>query len=112
MKTRFTLAALFLLTGYLLQAQSPQPTSATDRDVRVQSSRKSAFFRYESRGRKTGSHAHSTERQGQAVKKHKPRHHTTLSKPQVFRRHKHAGRKGMNAKMRLRMTRKHSMARG
>jgi hypothetical protein len=110
MKIRYTLAALFLLAGFFLHAQAPEPTSATDGDVRVHSSRKSPFFRYESRGKKRGSYAHGTERQGQAVKKNKPRHHTGPNEAQVFKRHKHAGRKGAQAR-RVRMTKKHSMAR-
>ncbi|MBT1698726.1 hypothetical protein KK083_17670 [Fulvivirgaceae bacterium PWU4] len=108
MKIRCTLAALFLLTGYFLHAQAPEHTSATDGDVRVQSPRKSPFFRYESRGKKAGSHARSTERPGQAVKKHKPRRNAGLNEAQVFRRHKHAARKGTHAR-RTRMTKKHSM---
>jgi hypothetical protein len=110
MKIGYILAVIFIATGYFLQAQVPvERTSATDGTVKVHGSGKYSSFRYDSRWRKSGRQAHSTEQQGQAVKKHKPSR-SSMNEARVFKRHKHAARKGTHLRAR-RHGKKYSMAR-
>jgi hypothetical protein len=110
MKIRYILAALFLITGYTLQAQVPvEPTSATDGGVKIHG--KASHFRYDSRRKRSGREIRGTEHQGYSVKKQKPsRSHHDVSEARVFKHHKHVGRRGAHTRMRARHTRKHSLA--
>jgi hypothetical protein len=133
MAFRYALGAVLLLLSFGLQAQvGPEPTSATDGEVKIHNSRKVFLFRHhgarkskrlqarvterqgQSLNQQKQSPSRPTERQGQSVRKQKQSasHHRSRREARVFKRHAHFAGKESTGKSRQRNSRKkHSMAR-
>ena len=116
MDTRFVLIIVFSLACHfaMCQAQAQpepvQPTSATDPGVKIHSTRKLFSFNHNKNLRKYKSHAHITEREGRSLPRQRPKKRYRTKESDVYKR-KSALAKKDRTRTKLKIYRKHSMAR-
>ena len=108
------LIAVSFFASHVVQGQTQpvvQPTSATDPKVKVHSPRKLFSFNHNQNLRKYKSHSRVTEREGHSLPKQRPRSRYRTRESDVYKRQQYDTRKDKSTRSKLKIYKKHSMAR-